>query len=340
MDRARARALAQDAIARGKALSWFEALYREADGGTAVVPWADLVPNPQLVAWLDANPSIGGRALDVGTGFGDNAEELARRGMDVVAFDVAATAVARARARFPGSPVRYLVADLLDPPADWRAAFDLVAETYTLQVLPPSERGAAVHALRTFVAPGGTLLVIARGREPAEPEGVMPWPLTRPISRPRRPRLAAQGPPAASPGAVTSTKPRAKTSTDHESQCHGDARGARPGRSAGVGEHRNPARGRSAHAVRSHRVRRPRRDACSGCAPGARGRAAGAGLRSSRQHAAAGETSDARDSRGRHRDSSQVSAPSPGAKATGAARGGGVARLDRHRIALRVHSDR
>ena len=34
MDRARARALAQDAIARGKALSWFEALYREADGGT------------------------------------------------------------------------------------------------------------------------------------------------------------------------------------------------------------------------------------------------------------------------------------------------------------------
>src|SRR5437899_11285902 len=117
MDRARARALAQDAIARGRALRWFEALYREADAGTAVVPWADLVPNPHLVAWLDANPSIGGRALDVGTGFGDNAEELARRGMDVVAFDVAATAVARARARLPGSPVRYLLADLLDPPA-------------------------------------------------------------------------------------------------------------------------------------------------------------------------------------------------------------------------------
>src|SRR5947208_6226740 len=128
---------------------------------------------------VDANPSIGGRALDVGTGFGDNAEELARRGMDVVAFDVAATAVARARARFPGSPVRYLVADLLDPPAHWRGTFDLVAETYTLQVLPARERGVAVQALRTLVAPGGTLLVIARGREPAEAEGAMPWPLTR-----------------------------------------------------------------------------------------------------------------------------------------------------------------
>jgi SAM-dependent methyltransferase len=180
MDRARARALAEEAIARGEVLAWFEALYREADAGTAVVPWADLVPNPHLVAWLDATPAIGGRALDVGTGLGDNAEELARRGMDVLGFDVAATAVARARARFPGSSVRYQVANLLDPPAEWRAAFDLVVETYTLQVLPPPERAIAVRTLRGLVAPGGTLLVIARGREPGEPEGAMPWPLTRP----------------------------------------------------------------------------------------------------------------------------------------------------------------
>jgi flavoprotein hydroxylase len=179
VDRSRARALAREAIARGDALAWFETLYREAEAGTTVVPWADLVPNPHLVAWLEAHPGLGGRALDVGTGFGDNAEELARRGFAVVAFDVAGTAVARARERFPGSPVRYAVADLLEPPAEWRGAFDLVAETYTLQVLPAPERALAVQALRTFVAPGGTLLVIARGREPAEPEGAMPWPLTR-----------------------------------------------------------------------------------------------------------------------------------------------------------------
>src|SRR5438477_2570772 len=110
MDRARARALAQDAIARGKALSWFEALYREADAGTTVVPWADLVPNPHLVAWLDTNVNVRGRALDVGTGLGDNAEELARRGFSVVAFDVAATAIERARERFPASTVEYCVA--------------------------------------------------------------------------------------------------------------------------------------------------------------------------------------------------------------------------------------
>lgn len=179
MDRTRARTLARDAIARGEPVAWFEELYREAESGTTVVPWADLVPNPHMVEWLDANRLAPARALDVGTGLGDNAEELARRGHRVTAFDVSPTAIERARARFPGSPVDYRVADVLEPPAAWHAAFDLVAETYTLQVLPPRERARAARVLAGLVARGGTLLVIARGREPGDPEGAMPWPLTR-----------------------------------------------------------------------------------------------------------------------------------------------------------------
>jgi SAM-dependent methyltransferase len=177
--RARARTLAREAIARGEPLEWFERLYREAAAGAATVPWADLVPNPHLVEWLKAHPLTPGRALDVGTGLGDNAEELARRGWDVVAFDIAATAIDGARERFPTSRVHYVAANLLEPPAGWRAAFDLVAETYTLQVLPPGERAVGARVLADLVAPGGTLLVIARGREADEPEGAMPWPLTR-----------------------------------------------------------------------------------------------------------------------------------------------------------------
>ena len=93
MDRTRARTLARDAIARGEPVAWFDELYREAESGTTVVPWADLVPNPHLVEWLDVTPLAPGRALDVGTGLGDNAEELARRGHHVTAFDVSATAI-------------------------------------------------------------------------------------------------------------------------------------------------------------------------------------------------------------------------------------------------------
>jgi SAM-dependent methyltransferase len=179
MDRTRARTLAREAIASGKPVAWFDELYREAQAGTTVVPWADQVPNPHMVEWLDATPIAPGRALDVGTGLGDNAEELARRGHRVTAFDVAATAIEQARARFPGSRVDYQVADLLELPTTWHAAFDLVAETYTLQVLPPRERRRAARVLRDLVGPGGVLLVIARGREPGDPEGEMPWPLTR-----------------------------------------------------------------------------------------------------------------------------------------------------------------
>ena len=178
-DRSRARALARESIRRGDAVGWFERLYVEASRGNAMVPWADLVANPLVVEWLDREAPLPGRALDVGTGLGDTAEDLARRGFAVVAFDVSPTAIAGARRRFPASAVDYRVADVFRLAADFEAAFDLVVECYTLQVLPADVRAEAVAAIRRTVAPGGTLLIVARGREPGEPEGQMPWPLTR-----------------------------------------------------------------------------------------------------------------------------------------------------------------
>ena len=178
-DRTRARALAKESIERGDAVGWFERLYAEADRGEAVVPWADLAPNPHVVAWLERERPEPGRALDVGCGLGDTAEDLSRRGFEVVAFDVAPSAVAQARARFPQSRVDYRVADLLGLPRALEGAFDLVVECYTLQVLPPEARARAVAALRRTLRPGGTLLVVARGREETEAPGQMPWPLTR-----------------------------------------------------------------------------------------------------------------------------------------------------------------
>jgi len=178
-DRARAQSLAASSLARNDPVGWFEQLYAEATRGDAIVPWDDRAPNPHVIAWLDRETPPPGRVLDVGTGLGDTAEAQAARGHRVVAFDVSASAIDAARRRFPDSPVRYEVANLLAPPAGWDLAFDLVVECYTLQVLPPAARDEAIRALRRFVAPGGTLLVVARGREPEEAPGRMPWPLTR-----------------------------------------------------------------------------------------------------------------------------------------------------------------
>ena len=176
---AEALRLAEEAHARGEETAWLEPFYAAAAGDPSRVPWADRRPNPNLVPWLDARESHGGRALVVGCGLGDDAEELARRGYDVTAFDIASSAVSWARSLHPSSPVDYVVGDLLHPPAEWAQAYDLVVEIYTVQVLRGEPRREALLALPGLVAPGGTLLLIARGRDDDEPEGDLPWPLTR-----------------------------------------------------------------------------------------------------------------------------------------------------------------
>jgi len=179
--RGRARELCATYAAAGDALGWFEALYREASAGDAVVPWADLEPNPHLCEWQRraAYDFQGKRCLTVGCGLGDDAEYLAAAGGDVVAFDVAGTAIEWCRMRFSGSPVEYVEADVLVPRLEWDRRFDFVFEAYTLQVLPVELRQRVLAHLAGMLAPDGTLLVVSRGRDVSEPLGSMPWPLTR-----------------------------------------------------------------------------------------------------------------------------------------------------------------
>jgi len=179
MSRQFARKLAKEYIDRGDPLGWFEALY--AGGDVSKIPWADQKVNPNFEEWLAKNglQGQGKRALKVGCGLGDDAERLAELGFEVTAFDVSPTAIDWCRKRFPESKVRYLVHDLFNPPQEWKRAFDFVLESYTLQVLPPDLWKRAIQCITGFVSPGGTLLVITRGRKPEESKGEMPWPLIR-----------------------------------------------------------------------------------------------------------------------------------------------------------------
>src|SRR3954469_4403430 len=113
--RATARALAARAVDDGEPLRWFEELYAAADRGDAVVPWADLTPNPVLVRELESLAVQGLRTLVVGCGYGDDATFLAAAGAVVTAFDVSPSAVAHCRQRFPDAHVTWIAADAVTP---------------------------------------------------------------------------------------------------------------------------------------------------------------------------------------------------------------------------------
>jgi SAM-dependent methyltransferase len=173
------RVLARASLAEGNPTGWFEQLYTAAERGEAEVPWTRGAPTADLAAWV--TPGNGRRALVVGSALGDDAELLASAGWTVTGFDVAPTAVAAARARFPESTADYVVADLLKPPGEWHQAFDLVVEIMNIQAMPRDFRPAALTSLAGFLAPGGTLIV----SEVAEEHFDMatwqspPWPFSR-----------------------------------------------------------------------------------------------------------------------------------------------------------------
>lgn len=172
--------LVAEHLEAGRPTGWFEPLYAQARRDAGAIPWAASTPHPYVVDWLD-DPTVappGRRAVVVGCGLGDDAAELARRGFEVVAFDVAASAVDWARSRFPRAGVDWRVVDLLDLPGDLVGGFDLVVEVRTVQSLPGVVRDAAMHAIGRLAAPGGVVLavtLVAGSTEAARAWQGPPW---------------------------------------------------------------------------------------------------------------------------------------------------------------------
>jgi SAM-dependent methyltransferase len=161
-------------------LADFEALYRSVGADLGKLPWAALAPRPQIVAWLNTlGLAAERRALVIGCGVGDDAEELGRRGYRVTAFDISPTAIRWCRTRFPRSSVKYVVADLLDLPAEWRQAFDVVVEFNTIQSIELGRRRDVLAAIAATVAQRGLLFVRAALRPDGAPAHTRPWPVSR-----------------------------------------------------------------------------------------------------------------------------------------------------------------
>lgn len=180
-ERERARQLAAQFAGEGDATGWFDALYREAAGDNEKIPWADLEPNKYFRTWAERTnlKGNGRKALVIGCGLGDDAVYLDDMGFEVTAFDISPTAIEWAKRLHSKRNIQFEVANLFEPYRGWLEAFDFVLEVYTLQPLPLEMRERAIDSVASFVAPGGELVVVTRGREDDEPIDELPWPLSR-----------------------------------------------------------------------------------------------------------------------------------------------------------------
>jgi hypothetical protein len=137
-----------------------------------------------MTAWLNREaPGLvrpGASAVVVGCGLGDDIKDLSDRGYETVAFDVSPTAVQWARTRHPTLADHFMVADLFAPPSGLVRRADLVVEINTIQSFHPSLRERAAGAIAGLARPRGTILVICRGRDEADPmPETPPFPLMR-----------------------------------------------------------------------------------------------------------------------------------------------------------------
>lgn len=142
---------------------------RYAKGDT---PWETGQPSSELQRVVAEIPIRPCRALELGCGSGASAVWLAKQGFHVTALDISASAIERAcqRADQAGVRVRFLVADVLNPPPELAGPFDFFFDRGCYHVVRRDDPQAYVETLGRLTGPEARGLVLAgNAREPHEP---------------------------------------------------------------------------------------------------------------------------------------------------------------------------
>jgi len=132
-------------------------LYR--DKPTEAMPWFFAELDPDVEAMLAEVGITRGRLLDLGTGPGTQAIELAARGFDVIGTDIATGAIeaATARSRERGVEVDFRIDDVLK--SELRETFDVIVDRGCFHVFEPEKRQDYVAMVAARLAPTGSLLL-------------------------------------------------------------------------------------------------------------------------------------------------------------------------------------
>ncbi len=135
----------------------WDAAYR----GGRKPPWDTGRPSSELRRTVESGAVRPGRALDLGCGTGTNVLFLAERGFDATGIDIAPTALAlgRAKAEKAGLRTRFLLADVLAPPA--LEPFDFIFDRGCYHGLRGRSAAAYLESVRRLSHPGTRLLIMA-----------------------------------------------------------------------------------------------------------------------------------------------------------------------------------
>lgn len=140
--------------------SWWEDLYRTRD--VSDLPWYTPALDVDLGAALATHAKPGSRILDLGTGPGTQAIALAKRGYDVVATDIAPSAVRNAAhaARREGVRIDFRVDNILDSHLE-DALVDAIVDRGVFHAMPPESRPRYVARVARILRPRGYLFLKA-----------------------------------------------------------------------------------------------------------------------------------------------------------------------------------
>jgi len=150
--------------------NWWDDLYRSSD--VADLPWYTPLLDSDFELALKRYLPKGGRVLDLGTGPATQAIALAKRGYEVVASDVAPSAIEKGKGVASRENVRidFRVDNILDSKLE-DGLVEAIVDRGVFHVMPPESRPHYVAAVRRILRPRGYLFLKAFSDKEPRQEG-------------------------------------------------------------------------------------------------------------------------------------------------------------------------
>lgn len=115
--------------------------------------WYHSTLDPDLKEYLDDQQIKTGHFLDIGTGAGNQAIELSKKGFTVIGTDISKTAITNAQERFPNTEVEFIVDNILH--SKLTTKFDYIFDRGCYHNINKDQRAVFIQSVHQLLAVNG-----------------------------------------------------------------------------------------------------------------------------------------------------------------------------------------